>query len=120
MLFDRNDELLLLDFQITGTGSAVYDLAYFVTQSLDADLASANHRTLFDRWSAKVRDRRPDAELDQMWDDYRAAAVFCIVYPVSASRGMDLSDPRQLALVETMMGRMARACTELDLIPLLG
>jgi hypothetical protein len=37
MLFDANDELMMLDFQITGTGSAVYDLAYFVTQSLDAE-----------------------------------------------------------------------------------
>ena len=34
ILFDDEGNVVLLDFQLTGRGSASYDLAYFVTQSL--------------------------------------------------------------------------------------
>ena len=119
MMFGPDDSLILMDFQITGTGSAAFDLAYFVTQSLDADIATANARPLFERWCQGLTAAGvPVGDLDRMWDDYRAAALFCLVYPVGATRGMDLTDPRQIGLIETMMARMARACDELSLADL--
>ena len=118
MLFDADDELVLLDFQILGSGSPAYDLAYFISQSLDADLAAAHERELFDRWRTRLLEHRSDADLDGEWERYRMATLFCISYPVIAARGMDLTDPRQKALIETMMGRMRRACDDLDLIEL--
>ena len=47
------------------------------------------------------------------------AALFCLVYPVVASRGMDLSDQRQYDLVANMSIRCARAIDDLDLRALL-
>lgn len=118
MLFD-DDELVLLDFQLIGIGRAAYDLAYFVTQSLTAEDASAHEREFFDRWTQGLRDGGV-TEVDEAacWLDYRRAALFCLVYPVVACRGMDLDDPRQRALVETMIDRFARAIRELDLAEL--
>ena len=49
------------------------------------------------------------------WDDYRKAALFCLVYPVVAWRGMDAGDPRQVDLATTMLDRFDRAVEELDL-----
>jgi len=121
MMYGPNDELILLDFQITSTGSGAYDLAYFITQSLGAELASEHERTLIDRWTQRIVGSGIDAaDVATVWDDYRAAALFCLVYPVVASRGMDLlGDPRQMSLVEVMMSRMKRASDDLNLAELL-
>jgi hypothetical protein len=51
-----------------------------------------------------------------MWDDYRDAALFCLVYPVVACRGMDFADHRQKDLVDCMLRRFDRAVGQLDLI----
>jgi hypothetical protein len=120
ILFAPDGSVVLLDFQLIGSGSGAYDLAYFVTQSLDPDVASANERALFDRWCAGVQAGGvPAGDLDRMWEDYRKAALFCLVYPVVASRGMDLDDARQRGLIDCMIARNSRAIEELDLIELL-
>ena len=121
ILFDADGAPVLLDFQLIGTGSGAYDLAYFITQSLESEVAEANERRLFDRWRDGLRAGGvPEEDLgDELWLRYRKAALFCLVYPVVAGRGMDLSDPRQRALLECMNTRFARAVEQLDLEALL-
>jgi hypothetical protein len=120
ILFDGDGSIALLDYQLIGSGSGSYDLAYFVTQSLHPEVASANEKALFDRWLAGLQEAGiPSSELDGMWDLYRKAALFCLVYPIVASRGMDLDDPRQRNLIDCMNTRLTRAIDELDLSSLL-
>ncbi len=120
ILFQPDGAPVLLDFQLIGSGSGAYDLAYFVTQSLDPDVASTHERALFERWTARLQSQGvPADDLSRMWDDYRTAALFCLVYPIVASRGMDLNDPRQHGLVECMSTRVGRAIDELGLAELL-
>ncbi len=120
ILFQADGTPALIDFQLLGSGSGAVDLAYFVTQSLDAEVASAHERALFDRWMARLEGHGiPAADLAGMWDDYRSSALFCLVYPIVASRGMDLDDPRQRDLVDCMNSRVARAIDELALRDLL-
>lgn len=120
IFFDADGKVVLLDFQLTGLGTASYDLAYFVTQSLLPDVAAANERALFDRYVASlIAAGVPEAETSRLWEDYRVSALFCLVYPIVASRGMDLSDPRQHELVASMSRRCARAIDELNLRDLL-
>ncbi len=120
IFFDDDGGVILLDFQLTGLGTAAYDLAYFVTQSLLPEVAAANEQVLFDRYvAALIAAGVPESETTTLWASYRIAALFCLVYPIVASRGMDLSDPRQHALVSNMNTRCARAIDELDLASLL-
>jgi hypothetical protein len=122
LLFGPDDELAVLDFQLIGSGTGAYDLAYLVTQSLDADVASRMERELFARWMDGLRAGGVSRDaLDEraLWGHYRTAALFCLAYPVVASRGMDLADPRQRALVGHMSTRFDRAVTELRLADLL-
>lgn len=120
ILFGPDGEVALLDFQLIGTGRGAYDLAYFVTQSLDAEVAAEHERDLFDRWIAGLVARGvPEADLADAWEDYRKAALFCLVYPIVASRGMDLADPRQYELLDCMNTRFTRAVEQLDLAGLL-
>jgi hypothetical protein len=121
LVFGPDGAVAAFDFQLIGTGSGAYDLAYFTTQSLETDVASAHERALFDRWTAGlVAAGVPEGDLGRLWEDYRKAALFCLVYPVVASRGMDLDDPRQRGLVTCMMRRFDRAVAELDLASLLS
>ena len=60
LLFEPDGSVAALDFQLIGTGRGTYDLAYFVTQSLDRADAAAHERALFDRWRSRRRGgRRP-------------------------------------------------------------
>lgn len=121
MLFTSDGQLAVLDFQLIGSGSGSYDLAYFVTQSLSEDVASKHEKELFDLWIDGLQ--RYGASPSQvnreaLWQHYRTAALFCLAYPIVASRGMDLADPRQHRLVESMNERFVRAVTELNLAEL--
>jgi Phosphotransferase enzyme family len=120
LFFDDGGQVATVDFQLIGTGHGAYDLAYFVTQSLSPADAAAHERPLFDRWTgALAAEGVAAAELSTAWEAYRAAALFCLVYPVVAWRGMDASDPRQMALGTSMLERFDRAVDALDLGDLL-
>ena len=119
MMFDADDNLILMDFQLIGVGAAAYDIAYFIGSCLDVD--AAGERALYDRWiTGLIAGGVPEADLDDMWEKYRVAALFCLVYPVVASRGMDLDVPREQALVNVMMSRQARGAVDLDWMSLLA
>ncbi|HUR76858.1 MAG TPA: phosphotransferase [Acidimicrobiales bacterium] len=121
ILFGPDDSVVMLDFQLIGTGRGAYDLAYMVTQSLEPDVAAVGERDLFHRWKAALLAAGVSAEdLIGSWDDYRKAALFCLVYPIVASRGMDLDDERQRDLVEVMNARFARAVEDLGLAEVLA
>ena len=122
MFFDEQNKLVVLDFQLIGTGIGAYDLAYFITQSVAADDASKHERELFDRWIDGVLSGGAPKELvdkKALWEHYRSAALFCLAYPIVASRGMDLSDKRSFELVDCMNTRFDRAVRELNLVSLL-
>jgi aminoglycoside/choline kinase family phosphotransferase len=120
LLFEPDGSVVALDFQLIATARGTYDLAYFVTQSLDRPVAAEHERALFDRWKDAVEAAgAPPEDNATAWDDYRKAALFCLVYPVVAWRGMDAGDPRQVGLATTMLDRFARAVEDLDLADLL-
>lgn len=122
LLFDDQNQLVVLDFQLIGTGIGAYDLAYFITQSISADDASKYERELFDRWIDGLLTRGASRELvdrKALWEHYRSAALFCLAYPIIASRGMDLTDQRSFELVDCMNTRFDRAVRELNLESLL-
>ncbi len=120
ILFDQDGSVVLLDFQLLGRGSASYDLAYFVTQSLAPDVAATHETALFNRWrDGLVAAGVPEGDTASLWDQYREAALFCLVYPIVAARGMDLSDQRQYDLLDNMNTRFVRAVDQLHLADLL-
>ncbi len=121
MLFDPDTgELVLLDFQLGGLAVGSYDLAYFITQSVTSATRSANETAWIDRYCAGLAAAGADeVERDRVWDDYRWAALFCLVYPIVAARGMDFDNPRERALVDAMNDRFGTALVDLDLAELI-
>lgn len=116
LFFADDGTVVLLDFQLTGVGTGAFDLAYFVTQSLLPDVAADNERNLFDRYIAGlIAAGVPEAETSRLWDNYRKAALFCLVYPVAGGRQYNFDDPRERALADAMLTRCARAIDDLGL-----
>ena len=119
LVFCDDGAVAAFDFQLIGTGSGAYDLAYFTTQSLEADVFEASEEALFERYRAGLAAGGvPAGDLDGLRERYRKAALFCLVYPIVASRGMDLDDPRQRELVACMLRRFDGAVRILDLAEL--
>jgi aminoglycoside phosphotransferase (APT) family kinase protein len=119
MMFAPDGTVILMDFQLTGVGSAAYDIAYFISSCLEVD--ATKERALYDRWVAGlIAGGVPASDLDGMWDRYRVATLFCLVYPGVASRGMDLDVPREADLANVMLSRQARAAVDLDWMSLLA
>ena len=120
MVFDDEGRVALFDFQVLGESTPAGDLGYFVTASLAADVASRVEPELFDLWrDALHAGGVPESVTAPMWDRYRAAALFCVCYPLIAARGMDLADERTRALLAASFDRFARATEELNLLDLL-
>ena len=91
-----------------------------MTQSLAPDLAATHETALFNRWlDGLIAAGVSEADTTNLWDRYRDAALFCLVYPIVASRGMDFSDERQYVLVDNMNTRFVRAVDQLHLADLL-
>jgi hypothetical protein len=118
-LFDNAGEPVVIDFQLLGSGTGAYDVAYFVTQSLRMQDASQYERELFDRWIAGLKAAGLVVDVDDLWLQYRRCALFCLAYPVIASRGMDLNNSRERKLLEMMNERFDRAVRELNLAELM-
>jgi hypothetical protein len=121
MFFDRDDgSMVLLDFQLGGRGVGPYDLAYFATQSATSVVRRAHEQEWFGRYCDGLEQAGgADVDRDRLWDDYRHAALFCLVYPIVAARGMDLDNPRERDLVDAMNDRFGTAVTDLDLAELI-
>lgn len=119
ILFDEEGEPVLLDFQLLGSGTGAYDVAYFITQSLSKEDASKYERELFDRWIGGLQAEGLVVDAEDLWLQYRRCALFCLAYPVIASRGMDLNNARERKLIEMMNERFDRAVRELNLAELM-
>jgi len=102
------------------SGRRLWSATKRACRSITSADASTHERSLFDRWTTALQTAGvPEGDLATAWDDYRVAALFCLVYPVVAWRGMDVGDPRQRDLAVTMLERFDRAVDELELADLL-
>jgi hypothetical protein len=55
-----------------------------------------------------------DYSFDQCLNDYRACAMFCLVYPVISGGTLDLANERGVELVSAMLDRSVATILDLD------
>jgi hypothetical protein len=118
-LFFSDEDVAVLDWQITGTGRGPYDLAYFLSQSLvpeerkglEHDLVAVYHDTL-------VANGVQGYSFDECWEDYRLATLFVSVYPLNAG-SVDLVNDRAVELFTAMLDRSVSAILDLDALELM-
>jgi len=119
LLYDRN-KLVVIDFQIAGIGSGAYDLAYFTSQSVASEVRGPDHPEIVERYVGALERRGEQRARQAVWDDYRAALLVCLVYPIAAFRSWDSQNERGRALIERMLSRAANAIEATGAMQLLG
>jgi thiamine kinase-like enzyme len=115
---EDEDRVAVLDWQISFRGPAIFDVAYFLCQSLDIEERRAHERTLVRDWydAVTIAHGGPlvDYPFDLAWTQYRRATLLTTVYPVAAVGSMDLANERGRELCVAMATRSFTSALDLD------
>lgn len=120
-LFFESDDVAFADWQVVLRGRGARDAGYFMSQSVRTDDRRAcemaalrrYHETLF---GGGVR----GYSFDECFDDYRRAALYCLLIPVIGLASWDTANERALTMLTTMLDRAVATIVDLncgELIP---
>jgi aminoglycoside/choline kinase family phosphotransferase len=114
LFYDLPDgtKVAVIDWQISGRGFGPSDVGYHLTQSVTSEVRRSIERPAVEAYyraltAAGVR----DYSLGELWEDYREAALFMLIYPVTICGSLDLENPRARALGEALLVRSLDAIT---------
>ena len=108
-------EAVLLDWQQPAKQPAGWDLAHFALTTLATNDRRRLEPVLLDRYTRA----RPEVGSDQLWHEYRLAALMLVYKPV-ANINLDPGTDRGRAMMQSMSDRMAAAIIDLNLADLLA
>jgi hypothetical protein len=111
---DGTRPLTLIDWQIAVKARGPYDIAYFLSQSIDPTERKANEKDWLRHYYDTVMDGREGYSWEQCWEDYRAATLYCVAYPLVGGGSIDLGNERGVELVGQMAVRSLTAVEDLD------
>jgi Phosphotransferase enzyme family len=124
MFFDsdnRDEPVVVIDWQGIGRGPGIYDLCYFLGGSLTIEDRRANERALVEAYHARLVERGiADYPLERLWHDYRFGHLTSCSTAVLVGATFDVANERGVALVETLASRHFQAVVDLDSISLLS
>lgn len=113
LMFDGKTPVAI-DFQLIGTGSGIYDVGYFISQSLDAKDRSGRDRELVNHYLDRLESHGISVDRDEMWRQYLIALCFCVTYGVTTFQGITEQNERGQKLLKDMLGRSLRAVADND------
>jgi thiamine kinase-like enzyme len=123
LFLDGRGGLTVIDFQIVGTGAGVFDLAYFVSQSLEPEVSHGRNRELCEGYVQRLADRGVTEEqgldLERAWQQYRLALCFCLTYPITVFQSWHDLPERGHDLVRSMLRRALAAIDDADALAVL-
>lgn len=111
LMFDGNTPVAL-DFQIVGTGSGIYDVGYFISQSIDATVRSGHDKELVNGYLDRLESHGIAVDRDEMWRQYLITLCFCVTYGVTTFQGFTEQNERGQKLLKDMLGRALRAVAD--------
>lgn len=114
------DPVMFLDWQIVLHTAGIYDLGYFMSQSVPVKLRQAVEVDMVARYRQRLVEHGvPAPPFEELWEGYRLASLFCVVYPLIGSGPADPSNERAMTLVRTVAERCFAAIDDLDALDLL-
>lgn len=118
LLVDGRD-LSVIDFQLVGTGAGSYDLAYFMSQSLEPEVRRPNEQAIIDAYFGGLDDAGVDYDRAAAEREFRLAAAFCLIYPVSIFGGWDEVPEHGQAVMLAGLRRSVTTIVDHDALALL-
>jgi hypothetical protein len=113
-LFLDGGAIAALDFQIAMVGIGVYDLAYFVSQSLAPAERAGRDRELVARYIARMASHGITLDPEETWRRYRLSLAYCLIYPMAVFPSWDANNDRGRDLMRTLLTRCASAIEDTD------
>ncbi len=111
---DGTAPVTLVDWQIAVKARGPYDVAYFLSQSVDPAIRAANEESLVKDYHRCLSDSGVKGySFDDCWEDYRSATMFCLTYPVVSCGSIDLANDRGRELATKMLDRSLSAIRDL-------
>lgn len=114
-MFFGADDFAVVDWQVCGVRSALYDAAYFLSSSVPVDVRREIEAEAVAEYHEIVRSTGVrDFTLDDCWLNYRQNMLSCFQTLVIASGQLDLSSERGTQLADAFVTRTLTAIDDLD------
>jgi hypothetical protein len=104
IMFDGTDPAII-DFQLIGVGSGMYDVGYFISQSIATDVRRGHDKELVDTYLNRIEFHGIDIDRDEMWRQYLVTIVFCVTYGVTSFASYAEQNERGQHLITDMLLR---------------
>lgn len=120
LMLSDDGELTVIDFQISGIAAGIYDIGYFMAQSVESDVRRANDDRVVALYCDTLRAEGIDVDEEATRVAYRTSFALLIIYATTSFQAWEAFDGRQHELMLKMLGRSVNAITEngsLHLLP---
>jgi hypothetical protein len=118
---NRDEPVVVIDWQGIGRGPGIYDLCYFLGGSLTIEDRRAHEHELVEAYHARLVERGvTDYPLETLRHDYRFGHLTSCSTAVLVGATFDLANERGLALVDTLASRHFQAVVDNASIELLS
>jgi hypothetical protein len=111
LMFD-GAQPVAIDFQLIGTGSGMYDVGYFISQSITAAERSGHDRELVNGYLDRLESHGISVDRDEMWRQFLISICFCVTYGVTTFQGYADQNERGQQLIKEMLGRSLRTVAD--------
>ena len=119
MMFD-GAEPVVIDFQITGTGSGMYDVGYFISQSIATKERRGHDKELVDLYLDRLETHGITIDRAEMWRQYLVAICFCVTYGVTSFASYPEQNERGKQLVTDMLLRSLDCVADNDALKVIA
>jgi hypothetical protein len=113
LFFTPEGAVVAIDWQLIDRSVGPRDLAYLVTQSLNVD-DRAGYEEAFNTYLADLAELGLEPPPEWAWEMYRYGTMLGFAYPVIATGGLTIADPRHVQLTRALFDRSLRAIDSLD------
>ncbi len=107
-----DDDVVILDWQLTTRSGGLYDVAYLLAQSLTVDDRRAHEVRLLRVYHECLRDAGLDITFDDVLEYYKVGLMVCLVIPVSVGGLLDTANERGRRLGEVITERTFTAAID--------
>jgi len=107
-----DDDVVLLDWQLTTRSGGLYDVAYMLAQSLSVEDRRAHEDRLLRVYHQCLREGGIEVPFEEILEYYKVSLMVCLVIPVSVGGTLDMANERGRMLGEVITQRTFTAATD--------
>lgn len=109
------DDFAVVDWQVCGISSGLYDVAYFLSSSVAPEVRREVEREALAEYHDIISSMGADGwTFEECWISYRQNMLGCFLTPIIAVAQLDFTSDRSRQLAEVSLRRTLTAIDELD------